>query len=231
MRTLVCIQTQFEARAAWDLLGPGGFLVGDDYSLFWPAVQQSINEFVSRRPAAEFERARDYFQLRKFKFARRLLSVELLDGLNSSQTAGGTIGRRTPLALKESQWILRKARVVRPGGSRLVRSDDDNHSDSESDSERIGAPTIAAAAGGGAAEEAAAAENRGGSLVIACCLNGWHGFVNHTHPGPLETCNLPNRPWEQGTCMVQGGVFGTTNCRHQYGCRVRRRRVHSSQIM
>ena len=34
-------------QAAWELLPPDGILTGDDYDKFWPAVQQSVNEFVA----------------------------------------------------------------------------------------------------------------------------------------------------------------------------------------
>ena len=39
-------------QAAWELLPPDGILTGDDYDKFWPAVQQSVNEFVAYHPEA-----------------------------------------------------------------------------------------------------------------------------------------------------------------------------------
>ena len=42
--------TELEMQAAWELLPPDGILTGDDYDKFWPAVQQSVNEFVAYHP-------------------------------------------------------------------------------------------------------------------------------------------------------------------------------------
>jgi hypothetical protein len=94
-------ETELEIGLAWQLLQPGGFLVGDDYDDYWPSVQQSVNEFMLRMGFGAFA-SREYAKawgsaalpLRQFRM------VELLDA---------PPGRRlAPLLLKNSQWVLRK---------------------------------------------------------------------------------------------------------------------------
>ena len=48
-------ETIFELEAAWALLRPGGFLTGDDYTHYYPPVQQAVNEWVASKPAGAFE--------------------------------------------------------------------------------------------------------------------------------------------------------------------------------
>ncbi|MEA2743279.1 MAG: hypothetical protein QOG73_4304 [Acetobacteraceae bacterium] len=38
-----------DARAYWDILLPGGFLVGDDYDQYWPGVVQAANQFATEK--------------------------------------------------------------------------------------------------------------------------------------------------------------------------------------
>lgn len=38
-----------DARAYWDILAPGGFLVGDDYDQYWPGVVQAANQFATEK--------------------------------------------------------------------------------------------------------------------------------------------------------------------------------------
>jgi SAM-dependent methyltransferase len=38
-----------DARAWWDVLAPGGFLVGDDYDQYWPGVVQAANQFAAEK--------------------------------------------------------------------------------------------------------------------------------------------------------------------------------------
>ena len=38
-----------DARAYWDVLTPGGFLVGDDYDQYWPGVVRAANEFATEK--------------------------------------------------------------------------------------------------------------------------------------------------------------------------------------
>ena len=40
-------ETSLEMRAAWQLLAPEGFLVGDDFHATWPGVQMAVHEFVT----------------------------------------------------------------------------------------------------------------------------------------------------------------------------------------
>ena len=46
-------ETLHEMRLAWQLLPPGGFLVGDDFDSSWPGVQWSLNEFIAERRPSE----------------------------------------------------------------------------------------------------------------------------------------------------------------------------------
>ena len=98
-------ETELEIRAAWDLLPAGGFLVGDDYDDFWPAVQQSVNEFASYSSSIEPPAAYCYEHFSKIVNVMR--GAVLLDRLGEAQPL--------PLVLKGRQWILRKAQVVIPG--------------------------------------------------------------------------------------------------------------------
>lgn len=47
--------TIFEIEAAWRLLRPGGYLTGDDFTHYFPPVQQSLNEWISSKPRGSFE--------------------------------------------------------------------------------------------------------------------------------------------------------------------------------
>lgn len=38
-----------DARAYWDILTPGGFMVGDDYNHDWPGVVQAANQFAAEK--------------------------------------------------------------------------------------------------------------------------------------------------------------------------------------
>mmetsp|Transcript_17943 Transcript_17943/g.37316 ORF Transcript_17943/g.37316 Transcript_17943/m.37316 type:complete len:80 (-) Transcript_17943:74-313(-) len=36
-----------EVKAAWDVLAPGGILIGDDYTKHWKGVVEDVNTFAS----------------------------------------------------------------------------------------------------------------------------------------------------------------------------------------
>jgi SAM-dependent methyltransferase len=38
-----------DARAYWDVLAPGGYLIGDDYHHYWPAVIKAADEFAREK--------------------------------------------------------------------------------------------------------------------------------------------------------------------------------------
>jgi hypothetical protein len=92
-------QTVFEIQLAWEVLKPGGFLVGDDYDGFWPSVQQSVNEFVLNMGFGEFASHQHVYGWPQ-PMKKQLRFVELLDA-----PAGA---RLSPIVLKGRQWILRK---------------------------------------------------------------------------------------------------------------------------
>jgi hypothetical protein len=38
-----------DARLYWDILAPGGFLIGDDYNKDWPAVMEAADDFAAEK--------------------------------------------------------------------------------------------------------------------------------------------------------------------------------------
>ncbi|HEY1413158.1 MAG TPA: hypothetical protein VGF36_13515, partial [Rhodopila sp.] len=38
-----------DARIYWDILAPGGFLVGDDYNHDWPSVMKAADAFAAEK--------------------------------------------------------------------------------------------------------------------------------------------------------------------------------------
>ena len=98
----VCTDEQM--AAAWDLLPPGGFLVGDDFDRFWPSVQQSVIEFVSQRGHAAFDPPAAYARAWPFRWNMRYARAHADGGAAASE-----ISWQPHVLLKGSQWILRKA--------------------------------------------------------------------------------------------------------------------------
>lgn len=94
-------ETLTEIELAWQLLPPGGFLLGDDFDKGWAPVQQSVNEFVRHLGMAAFDAPANYTQGWS-KRTRRL--VTLVDGDEAESVASA----RLMLELR-AQWILRKA--------------------------------------------------------------------------------------------------------------------------
>ena len=72
-------ETAMEAQAAWNALRPGGFMTGDDYTHYFPPVQQAINEWVMRQPAGTFvpptEFASDWGKVQRMRRVRVLKDV------------------------------------------------------------------------------------------------------------------------------------------------------------
>jgi hypothetical protein len=95
-------ETQFEAEAAWDVLAPGGYLMGDDYDQHWPQVQQSVNEFVLRKGKRAFVDPAVFSA--GWRFKSDMGRAELLDAPALKVDLGGV----APL-IKGAQWILKKA--------------------------------------------------------------------------------------------------------------------------
>ena len=96
-------ETEFEADAAWEVLAPGGYLVGDDFDQFWPEVQQSVNEFVLRKGASEFVDPAVFTAGWPSELRNEVTRATLLD----ARAVGVDLGRVSPL-LKGNQWVLKK---------------------------------------------------------------------------------------------------------------------------
>ena len=140
-------ETIFELEAAWALLRPGGFLTGDDYTHFFPPVQQALNEWVLSKPPGTFvpptEVASRWGSMQKMRLVRILTP-----GQEPNATAP-----LAPFVLRlPGQWVLRKplnapskhARSLHPMSGGAVVTDDEQRRFAN----RIHRP-------------------------LSCCLNGW----------------------------------------------------------
>ena len=96
-------ETVLEMQAAWELLSPGGFLIGDDFDRFWPSVQQAVVEFTSQLGPHAFEPAASFAMNWPFRKKTRVMLPTLATG-EPAIPAG-----IAPVLLKNSQWIVRKA--------------------------------------------------------------------------------------------------------------------------
>jgi len=92
-------ETLQEIQLAWQLLGPGGFLVGDDFDRFWPSVQQSVIEFTQTLSADEVDLPSRYAAHWDGVPLKRM-RVAVVNGQSASEAR---------ILLKNSQWLLRKA--------------------------------------------------------------------------------------------------------------------------
>lgn len=99
-------ETELELMGGWALLGAGGYLIGDDFDWFWPSVQQSVSEFVTTVGPTRFEPPAQY-AAGWSDVAKKMRVVLTIDEHGNAATTPG----RSPLLLKGSQWILRKARA------------------------------------------------------------------------------------------------------------------------
>lgn len=97
-------ETVLELQAAWSVLGPGGYLIGDDFDRYWPSTQQSVLEFVQRLGTEAFEPATLFASSWPFRKVCRVATMVDARGANTNPAA-------SPILLKNSQWILRKALV------------------------------------------------------------------------------------------------------------------------
>ena len=187
-------ETEFEADAAWEVLAPGGYLIGDDYDHYWPEVQQSVNEFVLRKGVSEFEDPAVFAAnwpkaLKTNDFGR----VQLLDAATLGQDAAGP----SPL-LKQAQWVLRKKSQTAVAGASACK-DAACWSSKDAGSSR------------GSWFSSGPEPLR---VRLRCCLNGWAGYVNRSNLGPSTTCDPPKPFLQQNFCS-------TTNahCRFKFTCR------------
>jgi hypothetical protein len=95
-------ETVLELRAAYDLLAPGGFLVGDDFRGDWARVQQSVNEFVEWAGRGAFEPPAAYARSWRWRISR---VVRVLNGSTPTMDLD-----EAPLLIRvPGQWVLRKA--------------------------------------------------------------------------------------------------------------------------
>ena len=190
-------ETQLEAEAAWDILAPDGFLVGDDYDHYWPEVQQSVNEFVMRKGAEAFADPAEFAA----RWPRELTGLGdfgralLLDAPKLGVDLVGV----SPL-LKGGQWILKKAAADKNG--RAAR----------------GATQLR-----DLGRWLSGPRNLQLPIRLRCCLNGWADYVNRSHLGPSTHCDPPRPFLQQGICR---GKLGTSSaapaalhCRFKYTCR------------
>lgn len=95
-------ETELEIQFAWEVLAPGGLLLGDDY--VWPGVQQSVNEFVLRHAnaiASPWKTVRQW--ARRGMHPRSFRAVALLDA-----PAGDSLREAAPLLIKGRQWMMLK---------------------------------------------------------------------------------------------------------------------------
>jgi hypothetical protein len=201
-------ETVMELEAAWALVRPGGFLTGDDYTHYFPPVQQSINEFVSRQPPGTFvppsEYASEWGQVQR----NRLVRV-LQPGAEDNESAPVA-----PMVLRlPGQWVLRK-----PLDGALLPVHRDDH---------------ASRTGGGVGRLDATAKKR---TALRCCLNGWAdpnplGMCEMRAPnkagrkacqakseagGPYYTrCRASALPLQQATCALPAN---RTECIAVFAC-------------
>jgi len=98
-------ETFFELEAAWALLRPGGFLTGDDFTHYYPPVQQALNEWVASKPNATFEPPALWAS--RWKGAQRNRLVRILEPGFESDPARSSVYAPYVLRLP-GQWVLRK---------------------------------------------------------------------------------------------------------------------------
>ena len=171
-------EMSFELDAAWALLRPGGFLTGDDYTHYFPPVQQALNEWVSRQPPGSFappaQFANGWGSVQKMRLVRVL-------------TPGDEANASAPLApfvlRLPGQWVLRKPHR-RPSAGSAALTPSQAHSDRISSSlqpmrDRDESPLSQASL--------RAFSRRMTHRPLSCCLNGW------ANPDPEPLCSVT--PW------------------------------------
>lgn len=97
-------ETVLELRAAFELLPPGGFLVGDDFRDQWAEVQQAVSEFVTWAGPSAFDLPGIYAHTWP---PRPMRMVQVLDGSTKPGVEESPLLVRLP-----GQWVLRKASRV-----------------------------------------------------------------------------------------------------------------------
>jgi len=99
-------ETQIEMQAAWRLLAPGGIITGDDYDKYWPAVQQSVNEYAARIDPRQVAHPSTWATT--WPGRRRMHHVELV-----AEPEGRPENRQhtmLPLVVRSpKQWLMKKA--------------------------------------------------------------------------------------------------------------------------
>ena len=93
-------ETYDEITQAWQLLAPGGFLVGDDYQPGWPGVVRSVQEFIAgTRVAHPTSYACAWAAQQRVKFGL-LRTIDL--------TRPGDPPETSMLLIDRGTWIVRK---------------------------------------------------------------------------------------------------------------------------
>ena len=183
----------FELEAAWALLRPGGFLTGDDYTHYFPPVQQALNEWVQRQPPGSFvpplNFALGWGSVQKMRFVRIL-------------TPGDEANASTPLApfllRLPGQWVLRKPHL---------------HTMLHTTSSASASPPLSDAIAATlhsmpnvdelqlSASKQRSFANRLSHLPLSCCLNGW------ANPDPEPLCSVTD--WTKTSKGKTGDPTGT----------------------
>lgn len=94
-------ETTLEMERAWDILAPGGYLTGDDYTHYFPPVQQAVNEFVRSKGVESFVWPGHWAA--KWHGRQRMRTVALALGPGQPEAL------HLPLLLRlPGQWVLKK---------------------------------------------------------------------------------------------------------------------------
>ena len=142
-------------RLAFSLLAPGGILTGDDYDKYFPAVQQSVNEFVATLPPTELDDPRLWAST--WRGRRRLRRVE----------ADGVV---LPLILRSGQWMIK--RRASSAAKRRASSAASSAASAETAAGLAGAGVQAGHLSGWSGDEP--------PPLVQCCIGGWADPLVHT---------------------------------------------------
>ena len=204
-------------RLAFSLLAPGGILTGDDYDKYFPAVQQSVNEFVATLPPTELDDPRLWAST--WRGRRRLRRVE----------ADGVV---LPLILRSGQWMIK--RRASSAAKRRASSAASSAASAETAAGLAGAGVQAGHLSGWSGDEP--------PPLVQCCIGDWADPLVHTigrpwcagSPERTAKCEVSRRrsawyttcapraaPLGQPSCYPPGRprFVGVPACPFEFGCR------------